>query len=471
MNFQPVLLWSDLLLWLLAFAAIGLGVYSAHVEHLRRAWARLGRNPVATGMASILCIFLLIGLVDSLHYRPRLEENPATNAASGAAHYAVEVYSLLDALLSNLRENHEKTYSAPLAIRSYVMETEETQAGVTRDYPRLIHGGAHLADESGHSRDLLLRAAQGIVLAALLFFLLKTALARHRKRRPANAPGFAWEGVLHALGAFLFFALPIVFLAAGYHVFGTDKVGQDVLYQALKSIRTALAIGLVTTLIMLPLAIFLGIVAGYFRGWADDLIQYVYTVLNSIPGVLLIAAAVLMMQVFIDTHSEWFATAAERADLRLVALCFILGVTSWTGLARLLRGETLKLRELDYIQAARAFGVSSGRIITRHLLPNLMHLVIIALVMDFSALVLTEAVLSYIGIGVDPAMMSFGTMINNARMELSREPTVWWSLATAFTFMLILVLSANLLADALRNALTDTPAGGGDPRGQPGAGA
>ena len=144
--------------------------------------------------------------------------------------------------------------------------------------------------------------------------------------------------------------------------------------------------------------------------------------MSSIPGVLLIAAAVLMMQVVIDTHPQWFETAAERADLRLLALCFILGVTSWTGLCRLLRGETLKLRELEYIQAAQAFGVADLRIIVRHILPNLMHIVIIALVMDFSSLVLAEAVLSYVGIGVDPTMISFGTMINNARMELAREP-------------------------------------------------
>ena len=197
----------------------------------------------------------------------------------------------------------------------------------------------------------------------------------------------------------------------------------------LKSIRTALVIGLVTTLVTLPLAVVLGIVAGYFRGWVDDVIQYLYTTLNSIPGVLLIAAAVLMMQVLIDTHPQWFSTAAERADLRLLALCFILGLTSWTGLARLLRGEVLKLRELEYVQAAQAFGVSDLRIIARHLLPNLMHIVIIALVMDFSGLVLAEAVLSYVGIGVDPTMISFGTMINNARMELGRNRSSggrWW---------------------------------------------
>jgi peptide/nickel transport system permease protein len=262
---------------------------------------------------------------------------------------------------------------------------------------------------------------------------------------------FAWNAVLLALGAPLFLDR-LISLAGGYHVFGTDKVGQDVLYQVLKSIRTALVIGLVTTLVTLPLAVLLGIAAGYFRGWVDDLIQYLYTTLNSIPGVLLIAAAVLMMQVMIDTHPQWFATAAERADLRLLALCFILGLTSWTGLARLLRGEALKLRELEYIQAAQAFGVADLRIITRHLLPNLMHIVIIALVMDFSGLVLAEAVLSYVGIGVDPSMISFGTMINNARMELGREPLVWWSLVAAFSFMFVLVLAANLLADAVRDA-------------------
>ena len=233
---------------------------------------------------------------------------------------------------------------------------------------------------------------------------------------------------------------------------GTDKVGQDVLYLALKSVRTALVIGTLTTLVMMPFAVALGIAAGYLGGWVDDAVQYVYTVLNAIPGVLLIAAAVLMMQVVIDTNPQWFDTAAERSDARLLALCFILGITSWTGLARLLRGETLKLRELEYVQAARAFGVKTPAILRRHILPNVMHIVMIALVMDFSGLVLAEAVLSYVGIGVDPTTISFGTMINMARAELAREPMVWWSLAAAFVFMFVLVLAANLFADVVRDA-------------------
>ena len=203
---------------------------------------------------------------------------------------------------------------------------------------------------------------------------------------------------------------------------------------------------------MLPLAILLGIAAGYFRGWLDDIIQYIYTTLNSIPGVLLIAAAVLMLQVYMNNHPESFVTIAERADMRLLFLCIILGLTSWTGLCRILRGETLKLREAEYVLAARALGAGSLTILHRHILPNLMHIVMIAIVLDFSGLVLAEAVLSYVGVGVDPSMISWGNMINSARLEMAREPVVWWSLAAAFISMFTLVLAANLFADVVRDA-------------------
>jgi peptide/nickel transport system permease protein len=130
----------------------------------------------------------------------------------------------------------------------------------------------------------------------------------------------------------------------------------------------------------------------------------------------------------------------------------ILGLTGWAGLCRLLRAEALKLRELEYVQAARAFGISHLRVIARHLLPNVMHIVLITVVLEFSGLVLYEAVLSYLGIGVDPTMNSFGTMIDKARTEMSRDPMVWWNLLAAFVFMLTLVLSANLFADGVRDA-------------------
>jgi peptide/nickel transport system permease protein len=480
MSFLPVLLWSDVLIWLLLLGAMVLGVLSARNPLLRAAWQRVGRSRAGMASATLLIAFVVVGLLDSLHYRPRLENTvgqAATSSERPSATYAVEVLSLLDALLSPLRTRHEKTYSEPLATRLHAKESIDIRAAdgqlrAGRDYPRLKYGGAHLgADEARRAADIGERVLRALGLALLAWSVLAVATAAGVARRQTCSQGeawrriwrddrgFAWNAVLVALAGLLLLGLPLALLAVDYHVFGTDKVGQDVLYQVLKSVRTALVIGLVTTLVLLPLSIFLGVVAGYFRGWVDDLIQYLYTTLSSIPGVLLIAAAVLMMQVLIDTHPQWFATAAERADLRLLALCFILGVTSWTGLCRLLRGETLKLRELEYIQAAQAFGVSDLRIIARHILPNLMHIVIIALVMDFSSLVLAEAVLSYVGIGVDPTMISFGTMINNARLELAREPMVWWSLAAAFVFMFALVLAANLLADAVRDAFDPRLAG------------
>jgi len=261
-----------------------------------------------------------------------------------------------------------------------------------------------------------------------------------------------WRAILITAAVLLALAGPAITLCTDYHILGTEKVGRDVFYMALKSIRTGLVIGTLTTLVVLPFAVALGIMAGYFRGLIDDVIQYVYTTLNSIPAVLLIAAFVLMGQVLMDRHPDLTPTVAQRADLRLLILCAVLGFTGWIGLARLLRGEALKLRELEYIQAAHAFGVTHARIIVRHILPNVMHIVLISLVMDFSGLVLAEAVLSYVGVGVDPSMISFGTMINQARLEMSREPVVWWALAAAFVFMFVLVLSANLFADAVRDA-------------------
>ena len=457
MGFQVIVLWSDVLIWLLVAAGVGLGYLISQSPPLLAAWRRVGSNRVGVASAVILLMFVLVGLLDSLHFRAKLESKPGQKAL-----YAIEVLSVLDVLASPLRTRNEKTYSAPFATRLYAKESIDVPGkGTVREFPRLKHGGSHLGEhEDALIGDVAMTAFRAVVLAFLGWVALGSMIAAVVGSRKGGGwlkiwrgdTEFAWNAALVSLGMLLLVLVPLFALADQYHVFGTDKVGQDVLYQILKSIRTGLIIGLLTTLVMLPMAVLLGIVAGYFRGWVDDVIQYTYTVLSSIPGVLLIAAAVLMMQVVIDTHPQWFSTAAERADLRLLALCFILGITSWTGLCRLLRGETLKLRELEYIQAAQAFGVSNWRIILRHILPNLMHIVIIALVMDFSGLVLAEAVLSYVGIGVDPSMTSFGTMINSARMELGREPVVWWSLAAAFFAMFILVLAANLFADAVRDA-------------------
>lgn len=465
MDVQPVILWTDALFCLLLLAGVALVVHVRASEPLRAGWHKVGRRPSGMASATVLLAFLLIGVADSLHFRPALP--PAEGAPADAPPaYSSEVLSALDVILEPLRTRTEKTYSAPFAAELYARETVELPGGgQARIHPRLVHGAAHLEDpQAMRAGDVLQRALAGTAAGLGAWLLLggcvawrvarahgcSVAAAGARILRGRTA--LAWRAALVSAGVILLLVAVLVALAPYYHVFGTDKVGQDVLYLSLKSVRTALIIGTLTTLVMLPFAVALGVMAGYLGGWVDDVIQYLYTVLNAIPGVLLIAAAVLMMQVVIDTHPEWFATAAERADARLMALCLILGITSWTGLCRLLRGETLKLRELEYVQAARAFGVRTPAILRRHVLPNVMHIVLIALVMDFSGLVLAEAVLSYVGIGVDPTTISFGTMINMARAELAREPMVWWSLMAAFAFMFVLVLAANLFADVVRDA-------------------
>ncbi len=462
MPFQSVVLWTDWLVYLLVLVIVATIVYVRGKEHLRAPWRRVAQSVSGMVGLTVLLVFVAAGLLDSVHFRPRL----ASSDGSAKVAYAIEVLSVLDLVLEPLRTRREKTYSAPLATGLYAKEMIELPDGTqVRGYPRLNYGGAQLKDperewDTDVWRATLGGVAGGAVAWLLCGLLIAAIVARGSGAHISQAWRQLWRGetvvpwhaILLTLAAFCVLGGATIALAAKYHVFGTDKVGQDVLYQALKSIRTALVIGTLTTLVMLPFALALGIAAGYFGGWVDDAIQYVYTTLNSIPGVLLIAAAVLMMQVYIDGHPELFPTAAQRADLRLLFLCIILGVTSWTGLCRLLRGETLKLKELEYIQAAHAFGVRHHRIITRHILPNVMYIVLITVVMEFSGLVLAEAVLSYVGVGVDPSMNSFGTMINNARLEMAREPMVWWSLAAAFVFMVTLVLAANLFADAVRDA-------------------
>ncbi|HEX9671915.1 MAG TPA: ABC transporter permease [Burkholderiales bacterium] len=460
MPFKLEILWTDALIYLLLALVAALWWHIRRHEHLAAPWRKVARNASGMSAATVLVFFVVIGLADSLHYRPAIEMR------DGKAIYAVEVLSVFDTLAGGLRAQKATTYSAPLATHRYSRELIELPDGrQVRDYPRLKYGGAHLKDpDTEWGPDIARRCLYGIAGGALIWLvvaaLLCAVLARGGTADTGRMWGAVWRGetevpwraVLVTLAVMLAVGGPIVALSGKYHVLGTDKVGQDVLYQALKSIRTGLLIGTLTTLIMLPFAILFGAMAGYFKGRVDDAIQYLYTTLSSIPSVLLIAAAVLMMQVYIEIHVDRFETTIQRADFRLFWLCFILGVASWTGLCRLIRGEALKLRELEYIQAAKAFGVSDFRIIARHIVPNVMHIVLITAVLNFSALVLAEAVLAYIGVGVDPTMMSFGGMINSARLEMAREPIVWWSLATAFCFMLLMVLSANLFADAVRDA-------------------
>ncbi len=216
----------------------------------------------------------------------------------------------------------------------------------------------------------------------------------------------------------------------GAHWLGTDILGRDVVYRAVKCVRVALLIGVFTSLIVIPLALLFGVTAGYFGKRIDDGVFFLMTVLASVPSLLLLIALIMVL---------------GKGTLQV---CVALGVTGWVNFCRITRGETLKLREADYIAAARALGVSDLRIIVRHILPNIAHLVIITFALSFTGLVLTETILSYLGIGIDG---SWGQMIDQARNELSRTPIIWWNLAAATVMLFTLVLAVNTIADAMRD--------------------
>ena len=462
MDFKFVVLWTDVALWALFAAIAAYGIRVARHDNLRATWRRVLRDAPAMCSALILGLFVVVTLLDSVHFRRAL---PSTDAqAADKVFYDTRTESLLDLVLARPIGMRETTYSAPLAYLAITKQSVERNGQTVRELPRLIHGGAHLTNPATQwEADLWQRGSTG-ALAGLGLALLASLGAAVLMRRADGGVGAAWRAIAadrttYPVRALLLTATvvcmlggAVVALAGHYHVFGTDRTGNDVLVQTLKSIRTAFVIGMLSTLATLPIAVVLGILAGWYRGWVDDVVQYVYTTLSSVPNVLLIAACVLMVQVALDKHPEWFETGAERADLKVFLLCVILGVTGWATLCRLVRAETLKLRELEFVQAATAFGVSPARIMARHILPNVMHLVLITTVLNFSDLILYEAVLTYVGVGVDPSTSSFGGMINLARSEMSRDPVVWWSFAAAFAFMVALVLAANLFADGVRDA-------------------
>ncbi len=443
------LLWTDICFLAIVLVACVwlLTVYKK--EPVKKVFQTIFSKPTALCSGIILMFFLTIAVLDSIHYR--LEGQ-------------VKTYSVLDNLLSPLNDFYEKSYSAPFAKNLYVSETVMKGSQAVQVYAALEYPPKNLFLASGLTKlitKVVLNSVFISVVSVLCLWILVLIYRQFIKKsnRLTWLPSrTGWVG-LSTLCVCIVIVISTYWLSRYVHILGTGKIGQDIFYYTVKSIRTGLIIGTLTTLFMMPLALLLGISAGYFGKRIDDVIQFIYTTLSSIPGVLLITASVLSMQTYIANHPEQFPTLAQTADARLLALCVILGITSWTSLCRLLRAETLKLREIDFVLAAKALGTSSYKILWKHLLPNVMHIVLITLVLDFSFLVLAEAVLSYVGVGVSPLTISWGNMINAARLELAREPIVWWPMFAAFLFMFLLVLSSNLFADAVRDALDPRQSG------------
>lgn len=214
---------------------------------------------------------------------------------------------------------------------------------------------------------------------------------------------------------------------------GTDKYGRDILSRIIVGTRVSLSVGLITVLISLSIGLLLGSMAGYFRGRVDDCIMWFINVIWSIPTLLLVFAITLALgkgfwQVFIAV-----------------------GLTMWVNVARLVRGQVLGVRELEYVEATRALGFSDFRIIVRHIWPNIMGPVIVIAASNFASAIVIEAGLSFLGIGVQPPQPSWGLMIKeNYNFIITQNPML--ALAPGFAIML-LVLAFNLLGNGLRDAL------------------
>ena len=223
---------------------------------------------------------------------------------------------------------------------------------------------------------------------------------------------------------------------------GTDWGGKSVLLKTLLGVKVSLAVGFMTNLIAVPLGIMLGAIAGFYRGRADAVIVWMYSTLASIPGFILL----------ISLKYAFKGKTLLGIDLGGIHGIYVaLGVTSWIGTCRLVRAEVMKIRELDYVLAARAVGTRRFMILIRHIVPNVLHLGIINFSLGFVSAIKAEVILSYLGLGVKVGTPSWGSMINAARMDLFIGR--WWELTAAVTAMFFLVLALNIFGDRLRDAL------------------
>ena len=225
------------------------------------------------------------------------------------------------------------------------------------------------------------------------------------------------------------------------HPFGTDIFGQSVLRKTLYGAKTSITVALCASLISLAIGVPLGAVAGYFGGIIDEIVVWIYSTLSSIPYILLILAFAVVLQdkTFLGVKITGIST-----------VYLAIGLTSWVGICRLIRGEVIKRKQGDYVLAARSYGCSAPAIIFRHLLPNVFHIVIINFSLRFVGFIHAEVILSFLGLG-EADRPSWGAMINDARIELSRG--VWWQMTAATIAIFFLSLALNIFGDALRDSL------------------
>lgn len=220
--------------------------------------------------------------------------------------------------------------------------------------------------------------------------------------------------------------------AGSFHLLGTDNLGRDVALRLVQGARIAFHVGIMTSLIAIPLGVVLGLLGGYFGGKTDSLVVWLCATVASMPGLLFILAISLVV------------------GQGLLGVYLGIGFTTWVGVCRTIRAEVMKHRDRAYVQAAKTLGYSHIRIMFRHILPNVAHIVLIQFSIRFPSAVATEVFISFLGIGVQ-GEPSWGIMINNARLRLWQG--VWWEMTFTTLAIFALVLVFNHLADYLRDRL------------------
>jgi len=230
--------------------------------------------------------------------------------------------------------------------------------------------------------------------------------------------------------------------------FGTDFMGRSVLRKTIYGAKASLTVAFWASVISLLIGIPLGAAAGYFRGIVDEVIVWLYTTLSSIPYILLILAfALVLKNKSIDL--SWLGIGQIKLT-GLVSVYLAMGLTSWVFICRLIRGEVIKHKNRDYILAARSYGCGHGRIIMRHLIPNVFHLIIINFSLRFVSFIQAEVILSFLGLGAKNKP-SWGSMIDMARLDLPKG--YWWEMTAATVAIFLISLALNVFGDALRDSL------------------
>ena len=233
---------------------------------------------------------------------------------------------------------------------------------------------------------------------------------------------------------------------------GTDYQGRSVLLRALAGTIPAFKVGIIAGVISVVTGTLLGVWAGFFKGTVDDLVVWIYSTFASMPTLLFILSFALLSATSPGLRQFLEKTGALlRIDPGALAVYLAIGLTGWVGLCRVVRAETLKLRSLAYVNAARIAGVNSFVIICRHILPNVRHLTLIYFTLNFGAAVMLEVLVGYLGLGGSGNVPGWGSMIAAGQERLWRG--VWWELGTAGFLMFIMILALNLLGDSLRDAL------------------